>query len=315
MNEQLNKHDGVGSESVSKSFWHTLIGWCAAAKSVLIIGIKGLQTKLKTWWPKTGRRLLIRSITRLVVLVLLGFMASAVVNYVYQTYSLRQTKNLDLSYRLGAETVPQVEISDSQSPSDANVTPSGHVELGPKTEMPTDTAQETDVQVQTVGAKPTAAVNPSPSLESVGSGSSREPALGITANPANVGPGGMMWPVDGQVAVGYGWVRHPVYRDWRFHPGVEFTTSLHAPVQAIMEGRVQQIQSERLRGLVVTIAHGDDWQSIYKGLSQLHVQEGQLVQKGQSLGLVGPGDDGQSGRFSFEVRQTNTPLDPRMYLP
>ena len=82
-----------------------------------------------------------------------------------------------------------------------------------------------------------------------------------------------------------------------------------------MDGRIEHIQSERTQGLTVTLTHGDDWQTVYRGLAQLRVREGEIVKRGQIIGIVGLGEDSQHGRLLFEIRQGDTPLEPRMYLP
>ncbi|NMB25303.1 MAG: M23 family metallopeptidase [Firmicutes bacterium] len=309
MNEQSKRNDGTGGRRTPRTIWVRIVGWGSTISDFLHYVASRLRNRWGTWWQEVGRQSLIRGTVRLAFLVLLGFMASAVVNYTYRAYSLRQYRDLGIEYRLGAEMEPEIKMAsdDLGEPTGLDTASSGRVELGPKAEglaakSEDYTPPESGVEVVATTADRFRSATPGAS----GMGSDGR----VAVNPAQ-----MTWPVQGQVLVGYGWVRHPVYRDWRFHPGVEFSTPLHASVQAVMEGRVLKVQSERIQGLVVTIAHGDDWQSVYRGLAQLQVQEGQLVKQGQSLGLVGSSDQGQTGRLIFEIRQGGTPLDPRMYLP
>lgn len=307
MNEQSKRNDGTGSRRTLRTIWVRIVGWGSTITDFIHYATSRLGNRWGTWWRGSGRQLLIRGTVRLVLLVFLGFIASTVVNYTYQAYSLRQYKDLGIEYRLDTKVEPEIEMAND-TPSkvkELDTALSGRVTLGPEVEglttRPQDHNSQLGVEVAATAADRLRSATPG--------------ALGMgTDGRVPVNPTNMIWPVQGQVLVGYGWVRHPVYRDWRFHPGVEFSTPLHASVQAVMEGRVLKIQSERIQGLVVTIAHGDEWQSVYRGLAQLQVQEGQLVKQGQSLGLVGSGDQGQTGRLIFEIHQGDTPLDPRMYL-
>ena len=81
---------------------------------------------------------------------------------------------------------------------------------------------------------------------STGSREGLSTGVDVTTSRIQVNPANMIWPTQGQVKVGYGWVRHPVYRDWRFHPGIELSTPMNAPVSG-HGWTVERIQSERTR--------------------------------------------------------------------
>ena len=307
MSEQPKNTGGVGGWRILRLVWVRMVGWGSTISDFLHYTTTRFRSGWGAWWQEAGRRLIVRGLTRLAALVILGVMASAVVNYTYRAYSLRQhwwDPPVEHGAQLGVEVAPEVsipqDVSGLASEQDAEL--SGRLALGPGAEELFSTnSRDMESGVEVVATSTERFQNLTPGI-------SPEPRKSV--NPAN-----MTWPVQGQVLVGYGWVRHPVYRDWRFHPGVELSTPMHASVQAVMDGRIQQIQSERAQGLVVTIDHGDDWQTVYRGLAQLQVREGQLVKQGQTIGLVGSNEQGQNGRLLFEIRQADTPLEPRMYLP
>ncbi|NMB47021.1 MAG: M23 family metallopeptidase [Firmicutes bacterium] len=308
MNEQPRKNSGVSGGRLLKLAWVRVIGWGSTISNVLHYAVGGLRRWLGAWWHASGQKVVTRGLVRLAALVIIGVMALGVVNYIYRMYSFRQSfeepyEEHEFSLDMDSELHYTLDESKREEQVQAGGELSGRLVLGsPVTELfPIDAAA------------------PEPDIEAIAisMGSQDEiPArvdAGVSRTPVN--PINMLWPAQGQVTVGYGWVRHPIYRDWRFHPGIELSTSANASVSAVMDGRVQQIQSERVQGLAVILNHGDGWETIYRGLSQLRVREGDMVKRGQVIGTVGPSENSQNGRLLFEIRQGNTPLEPRMYLP
>ena len=49
-------------------------------------------------------------------------------------------------------------------------------------------------------------------------------------------------PVTAEIALPFGWQKHPVYNDWRYHPGVNFKVALGTEVKAVLPGTVTAIK-------------------------------------------------------------------------
>lgn len=132
------------------------------------------------------------------------------------------------------------------------------------------------------------------------------PVLG-RARPRQ-GPENLIWPVEGQIASAFGWYRHPLYRDWRYHPGLEFAVRDGEPIRAALSGRVQLVEETAPGYFRVVLEHGDGWQTTYDNLDQVSISRGQEVSQGQSIGWPG------SGGLLFSLRQEGKAVDPRQFV-
>lgn len=111
------------------------------------------------------------------------------------------------------------------------------------------------------------------------------------------------------VTRGRGWYRHPVYRDWRFHPGVELEAAPGSPVAAALGGVVIGAGPDERWGLTVRVQHGNGWQTVYGYLRTITVQEGQEVAAGESVGIAGFSPWGDP-RLFFGVWKDGISVDP-----
>ena len=76
-----------------------------------------------------------------------------------------------------------------------------------------------------------------------------------------------------------------------YHRGVDYATGTGTPVIAPAAGRISLVGNEsegfRVHGNTVGIDHGQGVLSIFLHLSRIDVQEGDIVQAGQTVGAVG----------------------------
>lgn len=75
--------------------------------------------------------------------------------------------------------------------------------------------------------------------------------------------------------------------DSQTHMGVDLASLAMAPVPAGNTGRVILAEFMGIYGNVVIIDHGFGLQSLYSHLSEIHVQKGETVQRGQIIGKTG----------------------------
>lgn len=88
----------------------------------------------------------------------------------------------------------------------------------------------------------------------------------------------------------YGMRVHPVFRRKRMHWGVDFATPRGTPVRAAAAGVISFTNMNAKKstfGRSVYIEHDDIYSSLYAHLSDILVEEGQLVEKGDTIGLTG----------------------------
>lgn len=98
--------------------------------------------------------------------------------------------------------------------------------------------------------------------------------------------------------------------------GIEIRVLENSQVKAVESGTVI-FASNKLSSLgnVIMIRHNGKVVSIYSRLSELHVKQGQHVDKGQTVGLSGATGIVSGPQLFFELRFENKPIDPRRCLP
>ncbi|MDE6398806.1 MAG: M23 family metallopeptidase, partial [Clostridiales bacterium] len=69
--------------------------------------------------------------------------------------------------------------------------------------------------------------------------------------------------------------------------GVDFEAAAGSDVLSIAGGKVTKVENTILEGVVVTLAHDEGYESIYKGLESASVAEGESIAAGVVLGKVG----------------------------
>jgi murein DD-endopeptidase MepM/ murein hydrolase activator NlpD len=147
-------------------------------------------------------------------------------------------------------------------------------------------------------------------------------------------PGQLAWPIDpGRGITAY--FHDPTYpfRKIFEHPAIDIRAAHGTAVTAAGDGvvaiarRLDWVRNSKGDILwsaynFVTIVHGGNLATVYGHLSQVAVNEGDTVRRGQVIGRSGatPGTAG-AGRLTtgphlhFEVRVNGIPDDPLKYLP
>ncbi|HHV57670.1 MAG TPA: M23 family metallopeptidase [Firmicutes bacterium] len=122
-------------------------------------------------------------------------------------------------------------------------------------------------------------------------------------------------PVLAQVSSPFGWRKHPVFADWRFHPGVDLAAPLGTEVKAVLPGTVAEVKDDAVLGKVVSIDHGEKRRSTYGHLEKVDVEVGQAVERGQAIGTVGQTGLAGEPHLHLELRLDKEAVDPVPYLP
>ena len=84
----------------------------------------------------------------------------------------------------------------------------------------------------------------------------------------------------------YGMRRHPIYRDLRFHNGIDLAAN-YEPVYAMLDGIVTKVGSNPSAGKYVTLQHGTDLEITYMHLSRIHVTKGDRILSGELVARSG----------------------------
>ncbi|MFP4498530.1 MAG: murein hydrolase activator EnvC family protein, partial [Vulcanimicrobiota bacterium] len=101
------------------------------------------------------------------------------------------------------------------------------------------------------------------------------------------GTGTYNWPADGVITSNFGWRVHPIYGNSRFHTGIDIGAYHGSGIRAADSGNVIYSGWCGGYGYTVMIDHGRGVTTLYGHCSELYVNVGQAVSKGDTIAAVG----------------------------
>lgn len=116
-----------------------------------------------------------------------------------------------------------------------------------------------------------------------------------------------------RVASGYGWRIDPVYHTRRFHSGMDFTAPTGTEIYATGNGRVTFVGWRQGYGNTVIVDHGFGYETLYAHLFKQLVREGQKVNRGDIIALVGNTGKSTGPHLHYEVHYHGQAVDPRNF--
>ena len=139
----------------------------------------------------------------------------------------------------------------------------------------------------------------------------------IQSGEKNIGgsTGTMTWPAEGEITSPFGWRVHPIFGTQRLHTGIDIGADYGDAIRAADGGVVIHADWMGGYGNAVIIDHGNGISTLYAHNSQLLVDEGQTVAKGQTVSRCGSTGYSTGPHLHFEVRQNGSPVNPLNYLP
>lgn len=99
---------------------------------------------------------------------------------------------------------------------------------------------------------------------------------------------------------------------WQYHPGIDIANVVGTPEYAADGGKVVWAGWGDY-GIYVEIDHGNGFQTVYGHMSEALVKVGQVVSKGQLIGLMGATGRATGPHLHFEIRYNGVPQNP-LYL-
>ena len=125
------------------------------------------------------------------------------------------------------------------------------------------------------------------------------------------------YPISGEVINAFSnheLVYDKTLNDWRTHNGTDIFASPGTVVSSMGDGVVTKVETDPMWGTVVTIDHGSNVVSVYKGLAEgVNVAVDESVSIGQTIGSVSegiPAEIGLQPHLHFEVLQNGEYVDP-----
>lgn len=116
-----------------------------------------------------------------------------------------------------------------------------------------------------------------------------------------------------RTASGYGMRIDPVYKTPKFHAGMDFAAAIGTDIYATGNGKVSFAGWRQGYGNCVIINHGYDYETLYAHMHEIHVNEGQPINRGDIIGLVGNTGKSTGPHLHYEVRYKGNPENPQNY--
>ena len=112
----------------------------------------------------------------------------------------------------------------------------------------------------------------------------------------------------------FGYRIHPVYKDWRFHYGVDLSAPKGTPIVATRAGVVTRAYFSSSGGYTVEIDHQDGFSSKYLHQTHYIVSAGQKVSAGQVIGYVGSTGVSTGPHLHFSILYNGSHVNPANYI-
>ena len=112
----------------------------------------------------------------------------------------------------------------------------------------------------------------------------------------------------------FGYRTHPVTNKPDFHSGVDIRARIGAKVRATADGIVTAAKYSKYIGNRVIVRHNYGFESYYGHLHKMLVKPGDVIHKGQVIGVAGNSGRSTGPHLQYEVRYLGKPLDPDQFL-
>lgn len=113
----------------------------------------------------------------------------------------------------------------------------------------------------------------------------------------------------------YGWRKHPIFKKWLFHEGIDISATKKTDVFATSDGVVENVYKDRFGyGNRVVIDHGYGYKTVYAHLSDIVVKKGQQVKKNDKIAYVGSTGLSTNNHLHYEVLFNNRSQDPLKFM-
>lgn len=123
-----------------------------------------------------------------------------------------------------------------------------------------------------------------------------------------------LWPVEGHVTGSFGERIDPFNGEGAFHRGIDISSEYGTRVIAPADGWVRVADFMNGYGRTILVDHGHDITTLYGHLSGFVVTPGEYVHRGDTLGYVGNSGRSTGPHLHYEVRISNTPVNPHKFL-
>lgn len=114
---------------------------------------------------------------------------------------------------------------------------------------------------------------------------------------------------------GFGMRLHPIHKVRKMHTGIDFSAPKGTPIQSTGNGKVVKVEKISTGyGHNIIIDHGYGYKTLYGHMSRFDVKKGDIVKRGQQIGLVGSTGGSTAPHCHYEVIYKNEKVNPINYV-
>jgi len=123
-----------------------------------------------------------------------------------------------------------------------------------------------------------------------------------------------IWPVKGWITSKFGPRVSPFTGKPSWHDGLDIGAAPNTPIQAPAQGRVKSTEFDLKLGNVLIVDHGFGIETVYGHLAKSLVREGQRVNRGDVIALVGSSGLSTGPHLHYMVKVNEQARDPTRYI-
>ena len=127
-------------------------------------------------------------------------------------------------------------------------------------------------------------------------------------------PTGIPMGKDFRVTSGFGIRNDPFTGQLSMHEGLDFVAEVGSPIVTTAAGTVTRSAWDGSYGNVIEVSHIEGFTTRYAHLSKRVVEEGQKVQRGETIGLLGNTGRSTGPHLHYEVLRNDRVLNPTQIL-
>jgi len=118
-----------------------------------------------------------------------------------------------------------------------------------------------------------------------------------------------------KVTSNYGWRTHPVTGSKEFHPGIDFRAKNRTRIYAPTEGVIKYAgYNSKGYGYMIIVSHNYGFETLYAHLSKIKVKIGDVVVRGDVIGLTGNSGLSSGPHLHYEIRYAQRTLNPNEFF-
>ena len=121
-------------------------------------------------------------------------------------------------------------------------------------------------------------------------------------------------PVKAATSSGFGYRVHPLENLTKFHYGTDLAALSGDDIMCFAAGTVKEVGSDAVNGNFIRVSHEDGFESMYAHCGTVYVSEGQRVQMGEKIALVGVSGRVTGPHLHFELTKDGNYLNPEFYF-